>query len=199
MKKPRIHSSEVLINLTKQEKVDNFTYADLVRHLKKRAFGVAFLIFALPSALPFSMIPGISTIFSIPILFFAGQMILGKKTLWLPKFIANRPIPQKKLFQVIHKTAPYLKKIERLLQPRLEFMSSTVAESITGIFIAILSILLMLPIPLSNFFISGILILFALAISEDDGLLILIAWLATIILLVLINTFIIGIIKAITG
>lgn len=198
-KKIRVHSSEVLLGLTKVETLKDFTYADLIRLLKRRAFGIAFLVFALPSALPLSVVPGFSTLFGIPILFFSLQMIFAKKTLYLPKFIAKRQIPQKKLSQVIRKTAPYLKRIERMLKPRLELFTSVVADSVTGIFIAILALLLMLPIPFSNFIIAGILIIFSLALTEGDGLFILIGWLMSITLFIFIHTFITGIVKSIVG
>lgn len=189
-------SSETLLKLANDKSLkDDLTYKKIIAALQRRAFGLGILLFALPSALPFSAIPGFSIIFSVPIFFFALQMVFGKKSLWLPKFIGNRSIPHDKLAKVIKATAPYLCKVERLLKPRWLFMTDTIVESITGILLCFLSIMLMLPIPFSNFIFAVIIIIFGLGISERDGLVITIAWIAAIISLIFIPTFIWNIYK----
>lgn len=151
----------------------------IIQELGQRAFGIVLLFFALPNALPFSVVPGISTVSSVPILIFACQMIFARKVLWLPKIIAEKPIKQETIARVIHPTLPYLIKIERFLKPRLLFMNSRLMEVINGIVIFCLAILLMLPIPLSNFIIAGLIITFSLGLMAKDGVFILLGYVGT--------------------
>ncbi len=174
--------SQVLMDLASNDTaIKNFTYHDLLEKLGFRAFGIALILFALPSALPFSIIPGISTLFSLPLAVFALQMIIGNESLWLPKILANKEIQVEKLNKVIIKTLPYIQKLEKLLKPRISWLSSSWMNRINGLFIFCLALLLMLPIPLSNFIFSGLIILFGLGISEKDGLMIALAYLGSFI------------------
>ena len=52
------------------------------------------------------------------------------------------------------------------------------AMALTGLLLVLLGLLLSLPIPLTNYLFGGLLLLFALALIERDGVLMLIAWIA---------------------
>lgn len=163
-------SSEILMDMANDNKLDgDLTFQHILKILGNRAFGLGLLFFALPSALPLSAIPGVSLIFGLPILTLAFQMILSQKTIWLPKFAAKHTIDHKTVRAIIYKSAPYLKKAEKLLKPRLFFMTSRAMEIVNGITIALLACLLMLPIPLSNFIFSSLIIIFSLGFIEKDG------------------------------
>lgn len=197
-KKKSESSAEILLSIANDKKLKgDITYNSILDKLGHRAFGIALLFFALPSALPFSAIPGVSTIFSIPIALFALQVIFRKKRLWLPKFLGERTVSHRKISQVIHKAMPYLKWIERFLRPRFSFMLSPLMYVITGIVIFILAIFLMIPIPFSNFIFAGLIMLFGLGLAEEDGLFILIAYLGAILYILIMYTFIFAGIKAI--
>jgi hypothetical protein len=49
---------------------------------------------------------------------------------------------------------------------------------LTGLLLVLLGVLLSLPIPLTNYLFAGLLLLFALALIERDGVLMLVAWIA---------------------
>ncbi len=171
------------------------TYQDVLQSLGDSAFGLVLLFFSLPSALPLASIPSISVIFSIPILLFSVQMILGRKTLWLPLILAKRTISQQALMKVSRTSLPYLVKINHLLKPRWRFMTSRIMEIVNGMVIFCLALLLMLPIPFSNFFFAGLLILFSLGIIENDGVVIFVAYLGTVVYLSFIYLIVVAVIK----
>jgi hypothetical protein len=50
------------------------------------------------------------------------------------------------------------------------------AAAFTGLLLLLLGVLLSLPIPLTNYLFGGIILLFALALLERDGALMLVAW-----------------------
>jgi hypothetical protein len=181
MKKNTGRSSDALLEIANNKDLSGkLTYQRILDILGERAFGIVLLFFALPSALPFSAIPGVSTIFSVPILLFACQMIFARKTLWLPKIIANRTIQQESIAKVIHTATPYIIKIENFLKPRWPFMNCRFMEIMNGIIILCLAILLMLPIPLSNLIFSSLLIIFGMGLIEKDGLFILLGYVGAI-------------------
>ncbi|WP_251366282.1 exopolysaccharide biosynthesis protein [Coxiella-like endosymbiont of Rhipicephalus sanguineus] len=73
-------SSEIIEEITQDIKSNGkLTYQVISQKLGNRAFGLALLFFTIPSALPFSAIPGISFIFSFPIAIFALQLIFARK------------------------------------------------------------------------------------------------------------------------
>lgn len=175
-------SSEVLRELIENENLKGaLTYHYILQTLGNRAFGVAILFFALPSILPFSVIPGVAVVFSIPIVIFALEMTLGRKSLWLPKRIAQKTISHTKITQIISAVLPYVVKLERLSKPRLRFMTYRPMEIINGLTILFLAFLLMLPIPFSNFIFGALLAIFSMGIIEKDGLLIFIGYVCFII------------------
>ncbi|WP_019215694.1 exopolysaccharide biosynthesis protein [Legionella tunisiensis] len=178
-KQKRTSISYLLQRLVKTHKKGLLTYKTLVNAMGEQAYGLIIILFALPGALPISALPGVSFIFGLPITFIAVHIIIAKPFLWLPAVLARQKIEAEKLAEIVHRTTPYLKRIEFLLKPRWQFLSSSVMERIHGIVLLGLSFLLMLPIPFSNFVLALLIILFGLGLSEKDGLLLLIAYLAT--------------------
>lgn len=193
MKKSYKRSSEILIQIANDKHLKgDLTYGELVQALGVRAFGVAILLFSLPAILPFSAIPGVSFLFSVPIMIFSIQIIGKRQSLWLPKSIRDKKISHGKIVKMIHGAAPILRALERFLKPRWDWMTSPFMEIINGIALMCVAILLMLPVPLSNFIFGAILILFGLGTVEKDGLFIFLGY----VFLVLYVFFIYGLIRA---
>ena len=56
---------------------------------------------------------------------------------------------------------------------------SRAARVFTGLLLVLLGVLLALPIPLTNYLFAGLILLYALALMERDGVLLLALWLAS--------------------
>lgn len=56
---------------------ETITIRDLSAQLGDRGFGLMLLLFALPNTIPLP-IPGVSTLTSLPLIFFSAQLCLGK-------------------------------------------------------------------------------------------------------------------------
>ncbi|KTD61250.1 exopolysaccharide biosynthesis protein [Legionella spiritensis] len=187
--------ARLLKEITKNPPSDtHLTYRQLVNLFGEQALGLMTILFALPTALPLSVIPGVSFIFALPVLFISLHLILGKQALWLPKFLARRTIATPKLLLVIHKTLPYLIYAERYLKPRWWFFSQPVMERLHGVILLFLALLLLLPIPLSNFIFSVLIILFGLGIAEKDGVFLVLAYLGFFLYVFFLTTLTRGII-----
>jgi hypothetical protein len=178
-KKQKTRISQVLMQVFKGEGEETITFKDLVDRLGNQAFGIIVVLFALPSTLPLSIIPGFSFVFGLPILVIAAHLIIGKETLWLPQFLAMKEINPRRLGLIIKKTIPYLKQLERILKPRWLFLASKGMERLHGLMLLILSILMALPIPFSNMVIALLIIFLGLGLAEKDGVMITLTYLGT--------------------
>jgi hypothetical protein len=75
--------------------------------------------------------------------------------------------------------APWLARLEILVRPRMPaLIAHRMSMVVTGVLLLLLGLLLSLPIPLTNYVFGGLLLLFAVALLEGDGLVMLIAWVA---------------------
>lgn len=181
LKKRSKRTSDVFIEMICNGKLkENLTYGYIISALGDRSFGMAVLLFALPNVLPFSAIPGFSTIFGVLILIFSLQMMLGRKALWLPKRVAEQGVSQEKMEKLVNFSKPYLQRLERLLKPRWTLLTIRPVEYAIGMVISVLALLLMLPIPFSNFILGLLICLYGLGLAERDGILISVALLSTL-------------------
>jgi hypothetical protein len=147
---------------------------DLLKRLEGRAFGLLLLILALPNCIP--NVPGISTIFGILLVAPALQMIFGAGTPWIPKRIANMSIEPRILRKVIDWSMPSLLRVEKFIQPRLEFLTQQPATIWFGIQTLILALILVLPIPFGNWPPGMAIATLAISLLQRDGLFALISF-----------------------
>lgn len=152
-----------------------------------RAFGALLLIFALPNALP--MPPGTSAVLGAPLIFIAFQLMIGRPVLWLPKLITERSLKRDDFRALAAKIDPWVKKLERLLKPRAQLLTTPFADRLTGAACFILSLILTLPIPLGNMPPAVAITAFALGMIESDGFAIGAGWIATVASFVILGLF----------
>lgn len=144
--------------------------------LGKRSFGMLLFVSALPAFIP---IPGLGGAVSGPLAILIGmQLLVGQRRPWLPGFVARRGPHRHSLKRFRDLLAPALRWLERVVRPRAAWiLDHRLASGISGTLIILVGLLLALPIPLTNYIFGGMLLLFAFALLERDGWLMLIAWL----------------------
>jgi hypothetical protein len=147
---------------------------DLLAGLGRRAFGMLLLIATLPAFIPIPIGGAISG----PLVVLIGvQLLAGKRRPWLPEFLAKRGPHRHALARFDRTISPWLARLEKLVRPRLpQLFSHRAAAMFTGLLLVLLGLLLSLPIPLTNYLFGALLLLFALALLERDGALLLAAW-----------------------
>jgi len=149
---------------------------DLLAGLDRRAFGMLLFIATLPAFIP---IPIGGAISGPLVMLIGAQLLLGMHTPWLPKFIANRGPHRHALAGFDRRISPWLARLEKFIRPRMpQLLNHGAAVLLTGLLLVLLGLLLSLPIPLTNYLFGGLLLLFALALLERDGALMLVAWIA---------------------
>jgi hypothetical protein len=176
-----LYTSKLLLDILEQQQGEKVYLRNLLLGLDDRAFGWTLFICALPEALPLP-IAGLSAIIGIPLVIVSGQLVLGFRKPWLPKWIGDRSFKRRDFEKIVRKSLPYLNKVEHLIRPRWQFMNSPAIERLLGVIILILAIVITLPIPFGNFLPAIVVVLISLGILEKDGVAIAIGILGSLII-----------------
>jgi hypothetical protein len=169
--------SEVLSDLASRP-APTISIGDVLNAFGDRAFGALMLLFAAPNVLPLP--PGMSAVLGAPLLFITAQLMVGRSTMWMPRFIRERSISRDFFTLLTTKLSPILHQAERFLRPRLGALLHPLPERIVGAACLLLAIVVFLPIPFGNIPPAFAISAFALGILERDGLATLVGWVATI-------------------
>lgn len=158
------------------------TLSDIISLLGKRSFGIVLVLFGLPNLLP---IPGLPMLCGVIVGVVAFQMLLGKESLVLPGWLANRKVNRRDLSRVLERAEPTLRWFERIMRPRLLMLTTARAQQVLGFVLLLLALALMSPIVIIGGILPGIAVtLFGLAMTERDGVFVIAGGVATVIALV---------------
>jgi len=151
----------------------------ILQGLQQSAFGAFLFVAILPSFIP---IPGMGGAVSGPLVILIGaQMLCGLRRPWLPGFIANHGPKRGTMHRFLARIDGPLRRLDRMLKPRrAAFLVPLPAHAFTGLLLILIGILLSLPIPFTNYLFGFQLLLFALALLERDGRLMLINWIGAV-------------------
>jgi hypothetical protein len=92
---------------------------DIVRVLGPRSFAPLVLAVGLIAVTPIDSIPTLPTMFGAIVFLTVGQMLMGRRSLWLPRFISDRAINANRLNRALGVLEPRAKWMDRWLGPRL--------------------------------------------------------------------------------
>jgi len=165
-------TSELLREFAHSLTSKRVTVAEIVAGLGDRGLGMLIAIFALPNILP-SAVPFGNVPTGIPPLIFAIQLMLGVNHLMLPDVVAERKVRTNVLKVLAPRVAAVLSWFERLLTPRLSWVTGYRAERVIGAIAIFLAVVSMLPIPFGHNLPALGLVLIGLGLIERDGLAIL--------------------------
>lgn len=150
---------------------------ELLSGLGKRAFGMLLFVASLPAFIP---IPGGGAIAGPLILLIGLQLLVGMRRPWLPGFLARRGPRREAMARFDRRLSPWLARLEHLIRPRMAWvLDHRLAATFTGLLLVLLGAVTSLPLPFTNFLFGAMALMFALALLERDGALMLLAWLAT--------------------
>ena len=180
---PREDGTRAILDaLLDGDPTQSLDFDDLLDGLGRRAFGMLLFVAALPTFIP---IPIGGALSGPLIMLVAAQLLVGMVHPWLPGFIARRGPKRQALARFERMVDPWLARLERIVRPRLTaVLDHPLATAFTGLLLLLLGLLLALPIPLTNYVFGGLILLYALALLERDGALMLLCWLTGIITIV---------------
>lgn len=145
------------------------TLNEILEIAGERTFGFLFVLLSLPSALPVPA-PGYSTPFGIVMFLLAVQLIVGKEQPWLPKRFRKKGFECSQIQGLLRKGIPWLQKIELVARPRMTpVCTSRLGRTVIGCAIALMSISMMIPIPLTNTLPAIGIFVTGFGLLDDDG------------------------------
>lgn len=153
-----------------EEAGDDFSIGELLDKIDAKSFGFILTISPLPTALPFTP-PGFTLPFGFVQCVLAGQMVLGKRTPWIPGWILRKKVisggKATKMWSAMPK---FLAKFEKMIRPRSEYLTKGVWERLLGVAVFFASLAMMVPFPVTNSICALGVFLVGLAMVEEDGL-----------------------------
>jgi len=177
---PRKLSDEFTLILREFE-VETVTLREVIGLLHGRGYVLLVMLLALPFCTPVPL-PGLSTPFGLVIALIGVRLAMGAKP-WLPARLLDIRLPPNIFAKVFALTRKMVLGFERLLRPRLLWVTSSARrEQLHAIPIVLcaLMLLLPLPVPFSNIIPSWGILLVAGGLLERDGVFILAGHVATL-------------------
>jgi hypothetical protein len=119
----RLTLSEVLDRIDSAGDGDRVTVGEINENFGDRSLAPILLIPAMITASPISGIPGVPTITGIIVGLIVVQMLMGRDTLWLPRFLAKRGVPKERMGKAVSFLRKPVGWVEKLLKPRLTWLA----------------------------------------------------------------------------
>jgi hypothetical protein len=143
-------------------------------NFRQRSFGVIMLFLGLAA-----MMPGISVFAGLALAALGIQMLLAHETPVLPHILGRRSVPAHRVIQLVERSIPFLKALERFVRPRWR-TPFVATKRFVGLITILLAATICVPIPLSNVLPVAITMLVAFAYLEEDGMLLSLALIASL-------------------
>ncbi len=96
-----------------------------------------------------ALIPGASLPAGLILILLAVPMLFSQDGVWLPRYVAERPISMPRLARVVARLLPVLRWQERLIHPVAQRLVG-LSRPLGALLIVVLSATLLVPLPLSN-------------------------------------------------
>lgn len=165
-------ASQLILNIAQSWPEPRISMGELMQAFGLRSYGLLIVLFALPNLLPV-YIPGLSPIFGFPLGIICLQLALGYPTPRLPGFLMRRSMKRSDLEMIALKAQTWLRRIERFVKPRPSLLTTRRAERAIGAYGALLSLIIVVPLPLTNGPPSLACAIMAIGVMEEDSLTIL--------------------------
>lgn len=172
----------ILEALDERVEKDTITLGDIVDTFSSRGFGPVVLLPGLIALLPTGGIPGVPSFCGIFIALMAIQLVIGRRSPWLPNVISERGISHERWHRITDRAKPWTQRIDHLIKPRLEWLTGELAQRLLALLMVVLG-LGMIPLELLPFAAALpalAIVSMALGLTAGDGLLMLIGLLVTV-------------------
>lgn len=140
--------------------------------LGDRSFAALLVIFAALNMIPLP--PPASAFLGPPLMIIAAQMVYGSKRAWLPGFLINRSLTAEQFRAFMDRVVPQLIRIEQYIRPRYWPFWRKRGDRVIGCVALLMGVMITLPIPLGNWLPACCTALLGLALTERDGVLLVI-------------------------
>lgn len=166
---PRLSETLQLL-LSSSERQGPLTLGALLKAMGERSVGLSLILLSLPSALPVPA-PGYSIPFGLLLMFGATQIIIGRKTVWIPERAARWQISEGLAGKMLRGATRFFARAEHLIKPRWALVQKLTGNVLTGSLVFLMGLLMVIPLPFTNTLPAIVIFLFGVALTEKDGLL----------------------------
>ena len=104
-------------------RTDSVSVGDVVQALGNRSYGPFLVLPSLIELSPIGGIPGVPTALAAIVVLVASQLLLGRRHLWLPKFVARRQHCIRQAAKSVRRVRPWGDWLDRSFHGRLELLS----------------------------------------------------------------------------
>jgi len=163
------HFSSALLSLAGAGHAERVDLLTVTEFLGSGTIGSLLLFFALPMVLPIPA-PGISVVFGVPLILISAQLVFGRRSLWLPPWLANRTISASNLEAYVERALPAVLKFEKFVRPRFANLTRGLGLRAVGAMSLILAAIIALPVPLGHLVPGAAISVMGLGLIEQDGL-----------------------------
>ncbi len=157
----------------------------ILGQLHERAFGVFLMVLALPCCIPF--LYGVPQVVSLPLMFVAAQILLGRAAPWMPARLGARTVSKASLTNLADRARPWLRRIEAISRPRLSALTRKPLDQAVGAALVLFSASILVPLPGTNTVPGIAVVIVSMGLVQRDGILVLLggvlgtAWIGSLI------------------
>lgn len=154
------------------------TFAEILEAFGDRAFGAGMTVIGVISLLPWP--PGSKVVFSLPLAVIAAEIVLQRRSLWLPAWLLRLSISRATFARGLKRLIRGVRFVEGLSRPRLRALTRGWARTLAGLSCLFLAVMLALPVPFGDVAPALTIIVFGFALMQRDGLLMLVGFLGVV-------------------
>lgn len=173
---------DILSDLKEAEHGEETSIGDIVKAFKYRGFGPLLMIPSLLVIIPvIGAIPGASILGAVIIFLICIQMVIGRESPWIPSRLERITFNGNTLEKGVEKAEPAAAWVDRYTRPRLTFLVTNVMKRMAALICIVLAGLLvpLAALPMGVSIPAAAVLFFALALTVNDGLVMLLALLIT--------------------
>lgn len=163
-------AAATLLRVARASGGPRLSIADLIIALGDQGFGLLLLIMALPNVIPGPFIPGFSFPFALGSALLSAQILVGEPTPQLPGWLGRQSLACDRFRRFAARAEPRLRRLERLVRPRPNWLTAGAGRRLVGLVTALLSLVLALPVPFGNLPAALAICIIALGLLEEDGI-----------------------------
>jgi hypothetical protein len=165
------HFSDALEMFAETITSERIDLATISRFMGQRSIAALLLVLALPMVVPIP-VPGPSVLFGVALILVSAQLFFRRRYVWLPQRLARCSVPRSDFIAFVKRSLPVLRALERLVRPRISWLSAEWATVPVGAVCVLLATIIALPIPLGHVAPGIAISVLALGLIEADGLVI---------------------------
>lgn len=153
--------------------------SDILHHFGDRSFGPVITLCGLFMISPIAALPGAPLIISVVMLSFSLQIVLGRRTPWIPDFFSKVRVKKRDVRKTRRILSPWISSVDDIVRPRLHWAANKKFRILAAVFSSVLALTVIPlgPVPFGVALPGILTLMLGLGILARDGLMIILSYL----------------------